>query len=262
MRQLGQLEATVMQHLWSVGHPVSVREMREALAERAAARLHHGDDRHGQPALQGSRHAGRSRERPISTRLPPRVTNTQRRSCRKCSPTARTAPRPSCTWWARWIPAKPRSCSSALSGASGRVTVTAALLLVVFAGVVSVARGSAPASTVGAALTTRGGGRLASTLHVGRGVHPAGRDRSGAAIPAAEVLLGLPAGRSHPHDRRALRDPARELARRDRSGSRGRPHRDARRPPRSAASREPAGSDDPSSTPWSWSDVAIRVASS
>lgn len=31
MRQLGQLEAAVMQHLWSVGHPVSVREMREAL---------------------------------------------------------------------------------------------------------------------------------------------------------------------------------------------------------------------------------------
>lgn len=33
MRQLGQLEATVMQHLWSVGGPVSVREMLEVLAE-------------------------------------------------------------------------------------------------------------------------------------------------------------------------------------------------------------------------------------
>ncbi len=33
MRQLGQLEAVVMQHLWSVGQPVSVREMREALSE-------------------------------------------------------------------------------------------------------------------------------------------------------------------------------------------------------------------------------------
>ena len=33
MRQLGQLEAMVMQHLWSVGNPVSVREMRETLTE-------------------------------------------------------------------------------------------------------------------------------------------------------------------------------------------------------------------------------------
>lgn len=31
MRQLGQLEAAVMQLLWRLGHPVSVREMREAL---------------------------------------------------------------------------------------------------------------------------------------------------------------------------------------------------------------------------------------
>jgi predicted transcriptional regulator len=33
VRQLGQLEAMVMQHLWSVGNPVSVREMRETLTE-------------------------------------------------------------------------------------------------------------------------------------------------------------------------------------------------------------------------------------
>ena len=36
MRQLGQLEAAVMQHLWSVGGPVSVREMREALTDDRA----------------------------------------------------------------------------------------------------------------------------------------------------------------------------------------------------------------------------------
>lgn len=33
MRQLGQLEAAVMQLLWSLGHPVSVREMREVLTQ-------------------------------------------------------------------------------------------------------------------------------------------------------------------------------------------------------------------------------------
>lgn len=32
MRQLGQLEAAVMQHLWSMERPVSVREMLDALA--------------------------------------------------------------------------------------------------------------------------------------------------------------------------------------------------------------------------------------
>ena len=37
MRQLGQLEAAVMQHLWSTGRPVSVRETLEALTPRALA---------------------------------------------------------------------------------------------------------------------------------------------------------------------------------------------------------------------------------
>ena len=38
MRQLGHLEAVVMQHLWSTGRPVSVRETLDALApERALA---------------------------------------------------------------------------------------------------------------------------------------------------------------------------------------------------------------------------------
>ncbi|PKH41759.1 Predicted transcriptional regulator [Nocardioides alpinus] len=34
MRQLGQLEAAVMQHLWSVRGPLSVREMHELLTEQ------------------------------------------------------------------------------------------------------------------------------------------------------------------------------------------------------------------------------------
>lgn len=33
MRQLGQLEAAVMQHLWSAGEPVSVRTMLETLTQ-------------------------------------------------------------------------------------------------------------------------------------------------------------------------------------------------------------------------------------
>lgn len=33
MRQLGQLEASVMQHLWSAGEPVSVRAMLETLTQ-------------------------------------------------------------------------------------------------------------------------------------------------------------------------------------------------------------------------------------
>ncbi|WP_299932679.1 BlaI/MecI/CopY family transcriptional regulator [uncultured Nocardioides sp.] len=36
MRQLGQLETAVMQHLWSTGRPVSVRAMLEALTQERA----------------------------------------------------------------------------------------------------------------------------------------------------------------------------------------------------------------------------------
>jgi hypothetical protein len=58
MRQLGDLEAVIMDRLWEWGRPALVRERWLMPCTMMAARLHHCDDGGGEPAPEGVVAAG------------------------------------------------------------------------------------------------------------------------------------------------------------------------------------------------------------